>query len=102
MFPQLGVGGWTPRPNTFNTLAHGIADNLATSMVADGLGTGWPGLIAPAMNHGLWAHPQTAISRERLRWWGCEFIGPAITADQGMLASAEEIVEAGVRRRGGC
>lgn len=87
--------------NTFNKLAHGIADSLATSMIADGLGAGCPVLIAPAMNHGLWAHPQTAISHQRLRAWGCEIIGPAITADQVTLAPIDEIVAAVVRRRDG-
>src|SRR5690349_5926396 len=36
--------------NTFNKLALGLADNLATSMIADALGAGCPIIIAPAMN----------------------------------------------------
>ncbi len=52
--------------NTFNKIAQGLADNLATSMIADALGAGCPVVIAPSMNHGLWAHPQTTLSRERL------------------------------------
>ncbi|MFL5805958.1 MAG: flavoprotein, partial [Roseiflexaceae bacterium] len=51
--------------NTFNKLAHGIADTLATSMVADALGAGCPVFIAPSMNPGLWNHPQTRESHQR-------------------------------------
>lgn len=39
--------------NTFNKLALGLADNLATSMIADALGTNCPIFIAPSMNYGL-------------------------------------------------
>lgn len=64
--------------NTFNKIAHGIADNLATAMIADGLGAGCPVIIAPSMNRGLWAHPQTTLSRRRLQEWGCTIVPPTI------------------------
>jgi phosphopantothenoylcysteine synthetase/decarboxylase len=84
--------------NTFNKLAHGIADTLATSMVADGIGAGCPVVIAPSMNHGLWAHPQTKVSRERLESWGCEIVDPMITERQVTMAPTDVVVEA-VRRK---
>ena len=70
--------------NTFNKIALGLADNLATAMIADGLGAGCPVIIAPSMNHGLWAHPQTEISRERLERWGCVIIPPTIDGEGGI------------------
>ena len=39
--------------NTFNKIALGLADNLATSMIADGLGAGCPVIIAPAKMPGM-------------------------------------------------
>lgn len=80
--------------NTFNKLAHGIADSLATSMIADGIGAGRPVLIAPSMNQGLWAHPVTFTSSARLRDWGCHLIGPTITDTQVTMAPDDEIVAA--------
>jgi phosphopantothenoylcysteine synthetase/decarboxylase len=80
--------------NTFNKIALGLADNLATAMLADGLGAGQRVVIAPAMNRGLWAHPQTVASLARLQSWGCEIVPPTITAEQVTMAPLAEIVAA--------
>ena len=80
--------------NTFNKLALGIADTLVTAMVADALGAGLPIFIAPSMNPGLWNHPQTRVSRQRLREWGCTIIDPQITAERVVMASTEAILAA--------
>lgn len=80
--------------NTFNKIALGLADNLATAMIADGLGAGCPVMIAPAMNRGLWAHPQTKASLARLQSWGCTIVPPTITADQVTMAPVTQIVDA--------
>jgi hypothetical protein len=72
--------------NTFNKLAHGIADTLATSMIADALGAGCPIFIAPSMNPGLWNHPQTRVSHQRLTTWGCSIIEPQISETQVVMA----------------
>ena len=85
--------------NTFNKLALGLADNLATAMIADGMGAGCRVVIAPSMNRGLWAHGQTGVSVERLKSWGCEIIPPLITASQVTMASVETIVETVVKDR---
>lgn len=79
--------------NTFNKIALGLADNLATAMIADGLGAGCPVIIAPAMNRGLWAHPQTKASLARLQSWGCEVVPPVVTADQVTMAPVTQIVD---------
>ena len=80
--------------NTFNKIALGLADNLATAMIADGLGAGCPVLIAPAMNRGLWAHPQTKASMVRLQSWGCTIVAPQITDAGVTMASIGQIVAA--------
>lgn len=78
--------------NTFNKLALGLADNLATAMVADALGAGRPILIAPSMNPGLWNHPQTRESLGRLRGWGCTVIDPQVSASQVTMATTDTIM----------
>src|SRR5262245_17029504 len=78
--------------NTFNKLAHGIADTLATSMIADALGAGCPIFIAPSMNHGLWNHPQTHESYQRLTAWGCSIIEPQISETQVIMAPIATIL----------
>ncbi|MFN8446078.1 MAG: flavoprotein [Caldilineaceae bacterium] len=79
--------------NTFNKLALGLADNLATAMIADGLGAGCRTIIAPSMNRGLWNHPQSKESLERLQRWGCEIIPPQISGEQVTMATISEIVK---------
>ena len=78
--------------NTFNKIALGLADNLATSMIADGLGAGNRVIIAPSMNHGLWAHPQTKASLARLQNWECEIVQPTITEQRVTLAPIADIM----------
>lgn len=79
--------------NTFNKLAHGIADTLATSMIADALGAGCPVFVAPSMNHGLWNHPQRAASMQRLTEWGCHVIEPQITETSVTMAPIDTILQ---------
>jgi phosphopantothenoylcysteine decarboxylase/phosphopantothenate--cysteine ligase len=86
--------------NTFNKIALGLADNLATAMIADGVGAGCRVVIAPSMNRGLWAHPQTKVSLARLESWGCEIVPPQITQQQVTMAPIEDVVNVvvGVKR----
>ena len=79
--------------NTFNKIALGLGDNLATSMIADGLGAGNRLVIAPSMNHGLWSHPQTKTSLTRLKEWGCEIVPPVINEKQVTMAPIAEIMQ---------
>lgn len=78
--------------NSFNKIALGLADNLAMAMIADGLGAGQRVVIAPSMNRGLWAHPQTKASLARLQSWNCEIVPPIVTADKVTMAPVAEIV----------
>lgn len=83
--------------NTFNKIALGLADNLATSMIADALGAGNRILIAPSMNRGLWSHPQTKSSLARLESWECEIVLSGNSKDGVVMAPVNEILEAVLR-----
>ena len=68
--------------NTLARLAHGLADDVLTeaALAHDG-----PLLLAPAMNHRMWAHPATQANADLLRERGVELIGP----EEGELAEGE-------------
>jgi len=68
--------------NTMAQLARGLADDLLTeaALAHDG-----PVLVAPAMNHRMWAHPATQANLRTLLERGVEVIGP----EEGELAEGE-------------
>lgn len=68
--------------NTIAKLAHGIADNLVSSV---GLAARCPIIIAPAMESGMYAHAATQANIQTLKDRGVQFIGPA----EGHLASGK-------------
>ena len=68
--------------NTLAKLAQGIADNVLTEAALAHRG---PVLVAPAMNHRMWAHAATQANAETLRERGVELIGP----EDGELAEGE-------------
>ena len=63
-------------------MAHGIADDLATSTL---IAADKPTLLAPAMNTRMWQHPATERNRARLEADGVSFVGP----NDGPLAEGE-------------
>ena len=63
-------------------MAHGIADDLATSTL---IASDKPVLVAPAMNTRMWRHPATERNRARLKADGISFVGP----NDGPLAEGE-------------
>ena len=69
--------------NTIAKLAHGLADNLLTSAA---LAATCPLIVAPAMNHHMWAHLATQANVQRLRDRGVTVIEPGV----GALASKHE------------
>ena len=86
---HLELAGWAQQvivaPATANTiakLAHGIADDLVSTLC---LATEAPLAIAPAMNHRMWRHPATQANVALLRDRGERVIGP----DDGPLAEGE-------------
>jgi phosphopantothenoylcysteine decarboxylase / phosphopantothenate---cysteine ligase len=54
--------------------AAGRADDLLTAIL---LATRSPVLVCPAMNDGMWSHPQTQANVQRLRELGYGLVGPA-------------------------
>ena len=68
--------------NTLAKLAQGIADNVLTEAALAHRG---PVLVAPAMNHRMWAHDATQANAQTLRMRGLELIGP----EEGELAEGE-------------
>ena len=68
--------------NTLAKLAHGLADTVLTQAALAFRG---PVLVAPAMNHRMWASPATQANAAALRERGIELIGP----EEGELAEGE-------------
>ncbi len=60
--------------NTLARLAHGLADDLLSTLV---LASPAPLLVAPAMNQRMWTHPATRENVDRLQARGVTVIGPA-------------------------
>lgn len=69
--------------NIIAQMAHGLAQDLATTTLLANLDT--PVLIAPAMNHAMWNNPATQTNIETLRSRGIHQIGP----DEGAMACNE-------------
>jgi phosphopantothenoylcysteine decarboxylase/phosphopantothenate--cysteine ligase len=82
--------------NTIAKLAHGLADNLLTSLA---LASPAPLLVAPAMESGMWAHPATQANVAALGARGATLVGPAAghlasgAAGVGRMSEPEEILE---------
>lgn len=68
--------------NLLGKLAHGIADDILT---AGYLAATCPVLLAPAMNHRMWAHVRVQSNVECLTADGVRFVGP----EQGWLSEDE-------------
>lgn len=60
--------------NTIARLAHGIADDLLTTLC---LASAAPLAVAPAMNLRMWAHPATQANVQTLHGRGVAILGPA-------------------------
>lgn len=68
--------------DTLARLAHGRANDLLSTLC---LASEAEVLVAPAMNHVMWAHPATRHNVETLGARGVQFVGPA----EGELAERE-------------
>ena len=83
--------------DTLAKIAHGIADNLLTSLT---LARNCPLLVAPAMNREMWSKPVTQRNVETLRGDGVTVLGPACGEQacgeigEGRMLEPEAIVEA--------
>jgi phosphopantothenoylcysteine synthetase/decarboxylase len=101
--PPLGVVLFAPCSfNSLNKLAHGIADNLALSVVAEAIGRGTPVIVGPSLNAPLLAHPQAQASLKTLPSWGVTIVAPVDNGEGPRLAPTEQLIDAVrpyVRRR---
>jgi phosphopantothenoylcysteine synthetase/decarboxylase len=93
--PPRGVVLFAPCSfNSLNKLAHGIADNLALSVVAEAIGRQTPVVVAPSLNAPLLAHPQAQASLAKLPLWGVRIVPPVDDGNGPRLAPTERLLDA--------
>ncbi|MBN9562790.1 MAG: hypothetical protein J0H14_19010 [Alphaproteobacteria bacterium] len=93
--PPHGVVLFAPCSfNSLNKLAHGTADNLPLSVVAEAIGRGTPVIVAPSLNQPLLDHPITQASIATLRGWKVEVVLPVDEGEGPRLAPTERLLEA--------
>jgi phosphopantothenoylcysteine synthetase/decarboxylase len=93
--PPRGVVLFAPCSfNSLNKLAHGIADSLALSVVAEAIGRGTPVIVAPSLNAPLLAHPMAQASLRTLPAWGVRIVPPVDQGDGPRLAPTEQLLAA--------
>jgi phosphopantothenoylcysteine synthetase/decarboxylase len=92
--PPRGVVLFAPCSfNSLNKLAHGIADNLALSVVAEAIGRGTPVIVGPSLNAPLLNHPEARASLERLPTWGVKIVPPVDEGEGQRLAPTAVLIE---------
>ncbi len=85
--PPRGVVMFAPCSfNSLNKLAHGIADNLALSVVAEAIGRGTPVIVGPSLN--------APLLKKRLPTWGVTIVPPVDDGDGPRLAASAVLVDA--------
>jgi len=93
--PPRGVVLFAPCSfNSLNKLAHGIADNLALSVVAEAIGRETPVIVAPSLNAPLLAHPKAQASLKTLPGWGVTIVPPVDNGQGPRLAPTEQLLDA--------
>src|ERR1700728_2455093 len=99
--PPRGVVLFAPCSfNSLNKLAHGIADNLALSVVAEAIGRGTPVIVGPSLNQPLLDHPQAQAALRALSGWGVTIVPPVDEGEGPRLAPSVRLIDA-VRVCGG-
>ena len=93
--PPRGVVLFAPCSfNSLNKLAHGIADNLALSVVAEAIGRGTPVIVGPSLNQPLLDHPIAQASLRLLPNWGVEIVPPVDEGGGPRLAPTAALLDA--------
>jgi phosphopantothenoylcysteine synthetase/decarboxylase len=93
--PPRGVVMFAPCTfNSLNKLAHGIADNLALSVVAEAIGRGTPVIVGPSLNAPLLNHPEARASLQRLPSWGVAIVAPVDEGEGPRLAPSSVLLDA--------
>ena len=93
--PPRGVVLFAPCSfNSLNKLAHGVADSLALSVVAEAIGRGTPVIVAPSLNQPLLDHPVAQASLRTLPGWGVAIVPPIDEGHGPRLAPTTHLVDA--------
>src|SRR3981189_1527854 len=93
--PRRGVVLFAPCSfNSLNKLAHGIADNLALSVVAEAIGRGTPVIVGPSLNAPLLANPAAQVSLKTLTSWGVTIVPPVDEGEGPRLAPSAVLLDA--------
>ena len=93
--PPRGVVLFAPCSfNSLNKLAHGIADNLALSVVAEAIGRQTPVIVCPSLNQPLLDHPEAQASLRKLPSWGVTIVPPVDDGEGPRLAPTEQLLAA--------
>ncbi len=93
--PPRGVVLFAPCSfNSLNKLAHGIADSLALSVVAEAIGRQTPVIVGPSLNAPLLAHPMAQASLKILPGWGVTIVPPVDQGDGPRLAPSPALLAA--------
>lgn len=93
--PPYGVVLFAPCSfNSLNKLAHGIADNLALSVVAEAIGRGTPVIVGPSLNAPLLNHPEAQASLKKLATWCVTIVPPVDDGEGPRLAPSEHLIAA--------
>src|SRR6267378_6453078 len=80
--------------NSLNKLAHGIADNLALSVVAEAIGRKTPVIVGPSLNQPLLDHPEAQASMRKLPGWGVRIVPPVDEGEGPRLAPSAQLLDA--------
>ena len=93
--PPRGVVLFAPCSfNSLNKLAHGIADSLALSVVAEAIGRGTPVIVGPSLNAPLLNHPMAQASLKTLPSWGVTILPPVDDGEGPRLAPTATLLAA--------
>src|ERR1700674_5298021 len=93
--PPRGVVLFAPCSfNSLNKLAHGIADSLALSVVAEAIGRGTPVIVGPSLNQPLLDHPEAQASLNKLPRWGVTIVPPVDEGEGPRLAPSAVLLDA--------
>ncbi|HET6238761.1 MAG TPA: flavoprotein [Acetobacteraceae bacterium] len=93
--PPRGVVLFAPCSfNSLNKLAHGIADNLALSVVAEAIGRGTPVIVGPSLNQPLLDHLVAQASLRTLPTWGVTIVPQLDQGEGPRLAPSAQLLDA--------
>jgi phosphopantothenoylcysteine synthetase/decarboxylase len=93
--PPRGVVLFAPCSfNSLNKLGHGIADNLALSVVAEAIGRRTPVIVGPSLNQPLLDHPMARLSLQTLAAWQVTVVPPVDEGEGPRLAPTSQLLAA--------